>query len=48
MTAFKICLLINQQIIIELKKDKDTEYVTGWESKGVYLSKLVALYTIFL
>ena len=33
---------------LELKKDKGTEYVTGWESKGVYLSKLVALYTIFL
>ena len=33
---------------LELRKDKGTEYVTGWESKGVYLSKIIALYTTFL
>ena len=30
------------------KKDKVTEYVIGWESKGVYASKRIPSYTAFL
>ena len=33
---------------LELKKDKCTDYVLSWESKGVYNSKLKLLYTAFL
>ena len=33
---------------IELKKDKDIDYVFSWKSKGVYNSKLKPLYTAFL
>ena len=33
---------------LRLKKDKSTEYVIGWESKGVYGSKLIALHGAFL
>ena len=33
---------------LELKKDKDTDYVLSWNSKGVYNSKLKPLYTGFL
>ena len=31
-----------------MKSDKGTEYVTGWKSKGVYYSKLVAFHEAFL
>ena len=31
--------------ILELKKDKDTDYVISWKSKVVYNSKLQPLYT---
>ena len=34
--------------ILQLKKEKDTGYVLKWKSKGVYNSKLKALYTAFL
>ena len=34
--------------MLELKKDKDTEYVISWKSKGVYNSKLTALHGTFL
>ena len=33
---------------IELKEGKVTEYVICWESKGVYTSTLIPLYTAFL
>ena len=33
---------------LELKEDKNTEYVIGWKSKGLYTSKLIPLYTAFL
>ena len=33
---------------LELEKDKGTDYVLNWKSKGVYNSKLKPLYTIFL
>ena len=32
---------------LELKKDKGTDYVLSWKSKGVYTSKLKPLYTDF-
>ena len=32
----------------ELKKDKVTDYVLSWKSKGVYNSKLKPLYSAFL
>ena len=32
----------------ELKKDKGTDYVLSWKSKGVFNSKLKPLYTAFL
>ena len=35
-------------ITFELKKDKSTDYVLSWKSKGVYTSKLKPLYTAFL
>ena len=34
--------------VLELKEDKDTEYIIGWKSKGVYISKLIALHGAFL
>ena len=34
--------------VSELKKDKGTEYIIGWKSKGVYNSKLIALHGDFL
>ena len=34
--------------ILELKKDKGTDYVLRWKSKGVFNSKLKSLYTAFL
>ena len=33
---------------LELGKDKSTDYVLSWKSKGVYNSKLKSLYTAFL
>ena len=33
---------------LELKKDKGTDYVINWKSKGVFSSKLKPLYTAFL
>ena len=33
---------------LELKKDKGTDYVLSWKSKGVFNSKLKSLYTAFL
>ena len=34
--------------MLELKKDKGTDYVLSWKSNGVYNSKLKPLYTAFL
>ena len=34
--------------MLELKKDKVTDYVLSWKSNGVYNSKLKSLYTAFL
>ena len=34
--------------VLELTKDKSTEYVIGWISRGVYNSKLIALHGTFL
>ena len=34
--------------MLELKKDKDTDWVLDWKSNGVYNSKLKLLYTAFL
>ena len=34
--------------VLELKKDKVTEYTIGWKSKGLYNSKLRALHGVFL
>ena len=41
---------VYQQAIdtLELKKDKGTDYVLSWKSKGVFNSKLKPLYTAFL
>ena len=33
---------------LELRKDKDTDYVLSWDQKGVYKSKLMKLYTASL
>ena len=33
---------------LEIKKDKGTDYVLSWKSKGLYSSKLKPLYTAFL
>ena len=33
---------------LELKKDKDTDYVLSWKSQRVYNSKLKSLYKTFL
>ena len=32
---------------LELKKDKDTDHVLSWKSKGVFNSKLKSLYIVF-
>ena len=32
---------------LDVKKDKGTDYVFSWKSKGVYTSKLKPLYTVF-
>ena len=34
--------------MLELKKDKRTDYVLSWKSKGVYTSRIKPLYTTFL
>ena len=34
--------------VLELKKDKGTEYIISWKSKGVYNSKLIASDGAFL
>ena len=34
--------------VLELKKDKFTDSVLSWKSKGVYNSKLKPLYTAYL
>ena len=34
--------------VLELKKDKCTEYIIGWNSKGLYNSKLMALHGAIL
>ena len=34
--------------VLELKKDKGTEYIISWKSKGIYNSKLIALHGAFL
>ena len=34
--------------ILELQKDKDTDYDLNWKSKGVFNSKFRSLYTAFL
>ena len=33
---------------LDLKKDKGTDYLLSWKSKGVYTSKFKPLYTAFL
>ena len=33
---------------LELRKDKGTEYVFIWESKGEYTPKLTILYSVFM
>ena len=33
---------------VKLRKIKDTDYVLGWKSQGVYMSELKPLYTAFL
>ena len=33
---------------LELKKDKGTDYVFSWKSKGIFNSKIKPLYSIFL
>ena len=33
---------------VELKKDKGTDYILSWKSKGAYNSKLKSLYTALL
>ena len=34
--------------MLELKKDKGTDYILGWNSKGVFTSKLKPLYTLYM
>ena len=50
MMNLKIRLFINSTLdTLELKKkDKDTDYIFSWKSKGVYNSKLKRWYTAFL
>ena len=48
MMDLKIRLFIQPTLdTLELKKDKGTDYVITWKSKGVYNSKLKSLYTAF-
>ena len=46
MMIFKINLCINQYF--ELKENKGTEHAIGWNSKGVYTSKFIPLFTAVL
>ena len=48
MTELKTHLLINQHLILELKKDKGIDYGLSWKSNGVHNSKLKPLHTAFL
>ena len=34
--------------MLELKKDKGTDYILGWNSKGVFTSKLKPLYMLYM
>ena len=34
--------------MLELKKDKDTNYVVNWKSKRVFTCKLKPIYTAFV
>ena len=34
--------------LLESKKDKGTDYILSWKSKGIYNSKLKSLYTAYL
>ena len=33
---------------LDIKKDKGTDYLIGWESKGVYTPEIILLHTAFL
>ena len=33
---------------LDIKKDKGTDYLIGWESKGVYTPEIIPLHTAFL
>ena len=48
MMVFKICFYQPTVSTLELKEEKDTEYLIGWESKRVYTSKLAPSYNAFL
>ena len=48
MMILKTCLFINQILMLELKSNKGTEYVTCWKSKGTYNFKLKPLHGVFL
>ena len=49
MTDLKTYLFIKPTLdTLELKKDKNTDYVLSWKSKEVRNSKVKPLYTIFL
>ena len=50
MMILKICLFICQHLIclLELKRDKGTNYDLSWKSKGLYTLKLNSLYTASL
>ena len=43
-------MISNQAMLdtLELKKDKGTDYVLCWKSKGVYISKLKPLHAAIL
>ena len=48
MMDLKTYFLSSNNWYIRTKKDKGTDYVLNWKSKGVYNSKLKPLYTTFL
>ena len=48
MMVFRICLFIINIRYVRVKKDKGTDYVLRWKSKGAYTSKPKQLYTAFL
>ena len=48
MMVFKVFVYQPLFNMLELKKDKGTEYVIGWRSKGVYNSKLTSWHGTFL